>query len=130
MKRKLLIIIAMLLSMSSFSQARLGSSATEIKNEFWESYYELDSGYDSDGDYYIKIEVEKASVIYFFDSDKICNRTFILPDNQGALNYFVELYNKQYVIVSSTEWKMYSSGGIASIKLIFADDGGYYFLWQ
>jgi hypothetical protein len=129
MKRELLTILFILVCTYTFAQARIGSSATEIKNVFWESHYNLKSGYDNDGDYFITIEIEKATVAYYFDLDKICSRTVIFPDNQGALNFYVELYNKQYVIVSPTEWKMYSSGGIANIKLIFTDDG-YFFIWE
>ena len=55
--------------------------------------------------------------------------TAVIPDNQGALNFYVELYNKQYVIVSPTKWKMYSKGGIANIQLIYPDSDGYCFIW-
>lgn len=130
MKKILLTILFGITSLVIFGQARLGSSATEIKNEFWESSYNLKSGYTDDYTYYISIETERATVIYYFNSDKVCNLCAIAPDNQGQLNFYVELYNKQYVVVSSTEWKMYSANGIANIKLVYPDDGGYYFLWS
>lgn len=130
MKRTLLTILFAITSVIVFGQARLGSSASEIKSEFWESKYKLKSGYDSDGDYYITIETERATVTYYFNSERVCTLTVIIPDNQGALNFYVELYNKQYVIVSSKQWRMYSDGGIANIHLIYPEGGGYYFLWS
>lgn len=130
MKRTLLTILFVITTAFVFGQARLGSSASEIKSEFWESSYNQKSGYDKDGDYYITITTERATVTYYFNSDKICYLTTIIPDNQGALNFYVELYNKQYVIVSSKEWKMYADKGIANIKLIYPESGGYYFLWS
>ncbi|MBS1632917.1 MAG: hypothetical protein JST10_10135 [Bacteroidetes bacterium] len=130
MKRTLLAILFAITSSIVFGQARLGSSASDIKSEFWESHYKLKSGYDKDGDYYITIVTERATVTYYFNSDKVCYLTAIIPDNQGALNFYVELYNKQYVIVSSKQWKMYSENGIANIKLIYPEGGGYYFLWS
>ena len=130
MKQFLTTLTMLLLIKVAYSQARLGSSATEIKNEFWETKHNLKSGYTDDGIYYISIWTERATVFYYFNEDKVCILCMIIPDNQGALNFYVELYNKQYVIVSSTEWKMYSNGGIAEISLIFPDDGGYYFLWK
>lgn len=130
MKRTLLTILFAITSVIVYGQARLGSSVSEIKSEFWESSYKQKSGYDKDGDYYITIETSNATVTYYFNSDKICYLTAIIPDNQGALNFYVEMYNKQYVIVSSTQWKMYSNNGIANIKLVFAEGGGYYFLWS
>lgn len=130
MKKTLLTILFGITSLVIFGQARLGSTATEIKTEFWESSYNLKSGYTDDYDYYITITTDNATVTYFFNSDKVCTLTAIIPDNQGALNFYVELYNKKYVIVSNTEWKMYSNNGIAKINLIYPDDGGYYFVWS
>jgi hypothetical protein len=130
MKRTLLTILFAITSIVAFGQARLGTSATDIRSEFSASSYNLKSGYDDDGDYYITIETERATVIYYFNSDKICYLTLISPDNQGALNFYVELYNKQYVIISAKEWKMYSEGGIAKIELVYPESGGFYFLWS
>lgn len=129
MKKTILSIAILCMALNVFSQARLGSPASEIKSEFWESSYNLKSGYTDDGIYFICIETKRASVVYYFDDNKICNLCAIVPDNQGALNYYVELYNSQYVIVSSTKWKMYSNGGIAYIELKFPEDGGFYFMW-
>lgn len=130
MKRTILTILFAITSIIAFGQARLGTSATDIRSEFSESRYNLKSGYDDDGDYYITIETERATVIYYFNSEKICYLTLIAPDNQGALNYYVELYNKQYVIVSSKQWKMYSENGIANIELVYPEGGGYFFRWS
>jgi len=129
MKKTILILIIGLFPILSFSQARLGSSAQEIKSEYWESKYNVESGYNDDEIYYVSLETDRASVVHFFNNDKICVMSIIAPDNQGALNFYVENYNNQYVIVSSTEWKMYSKNGIAKIKLIYPDDGGFYFVW-
>lgn len=130
MKRTLLTILFAIATMVVFGQARLGSKVSEIKSEFYESNYNLKSGYANDGDYYITITTEKATVAYYFNSDLVCYLTAIMPNNQGALNFYVELYNKQYVVVSATEWKMYSNNGIAKISLVYPDGGGYYFLWS
>ena len=126
----LIISIPLLLnSFVIFSQARVGSSASDIKEEYAESRYNLKDGYDKDNDYYIKITTVDATVYYYFNADKICTITEIIPDNQGSLNSFVEIYNKRYVIISSTQWKMYSKNGIANIELIYPKSGGYFFLW-
>ena len=130
MKKILLIIALIFTTIVAFSQARLGSSATEIKSEFSGSHYKLIGDYTNDKTYYIGITTERATVLYYFNSDMICNRTLIVPNNQGALNYYVELYNKHYVIINSTRWKMYSAGGIANIELFYPQDGGYCFVWS
>lgn len=113
----------------TFAQARLGSSAADIQQEFRDREYQQESGYDNDGDYYISIQTEKASVFYYFNSERICYLTVIIPNDQGALNFYVELYNSRYVILSSTRWKMYADNGIADIELVYPKTGGYFFMW-
>jgi len=130
MKKALLTILISLTGIVVFGQVRLGSSIEEVKSEFWRSELNPTEGYDSDGDYYITVEFEKAIVQYFFREDEICNLAFLTPKSQGALNFYVELYNKQFVIISDTEWKMYSENGIANIRLIFPEDGRLFFAWN
>jgi hypothetical protein len=129
MKNLLLISAMLVFSSALFSQARLRSSVAEIRAEFSESRYALESGYDSDGDFYISIFTDRATVFYYFNSRRICYMTIIVPDDQGALNMYAELYNKRYVIISPTKWRMYSEYGIADIELLFPKDGLYYFVW-
>ena len=68
--------------------------------------------------------------IFGKESDWKCYMTIVIPDNQTALNVLVERYNREYVIISETEWKMYGNNGIMKISLIFAEEGGYYFLMR
>lgn len=130
MAKIFLLILFHVFSASLFSQARIGSSVTEIKNEFWERKYNLTPEYDEYGDYFITIETSLATVFYYFDSDNICNTTLIVPNDEGILNYYVELYNKQYVILSPTKWKMYNNYGYYEIELCFLDDGISFFMWK
>lgn len=130
MKKIILTILFAITSCIVFGQARVGSTATYIKSEFSESIYDLKSGLTKEGDYYILIKTERASVLYNFDSDKVCTSSIIVPDDDGALNFYVEMYNKEYVILSPTSWKMYSSQGISDIELIYPEGGGTFFLWK
>jgi len=129
MKNISFIAAMLLITSASFSQARLNTSLADIRAEFTESRYSLDSGYDSDGDLYIRIFTQRATVLYYFNKQRICYMTIIVPDDQGALNYYAELYNRQYVIISPTKWRMYSEHGIAEIELIYPEEGGFYFAW-
>jgi len=127
---KLSICLLILTINCTYSQARIGNSIKDIKDEFKDPVYKLTSGINNYGIDYISVETERASIVYYFNDENICYITIIVPDNQGAINYYVELYNNQYVIVSSTEWKMYSKKGIAKIKLKFGDDDICFFLWE
>lgn len=111
------------------AQARLGSTAREIRNEYWDPKYQTESGYTDDGIYFVSLVLERATVMHLFNHEEVCIMSVVVPKNQGALNYYVENYNKLYVIISSTQWKMYSEHGIANIELAYPDNGGYGFIW-
>jgi hypothetical protein len=127
---KKILFILLLINSIAFGQARLGSTLTELKLEFKELKYEQEIDIDKDGDNVMSITTDEANIIFYFNSEKICVITVILPNSQGQLNSIVESYNNQYVIVSDTEWKMYSKNGVAKITLIFPDDDGDpFFVW-
>jgi hypothetical protein len=128
MKSTLLSIILSLLSIVAYGQARLNHSASEIKTEFQDEKYNLQEGFDEDGDYFIAIETELASIVFFFNADKYCTSSIIDPNDESALKFYVELYNKHHVIISSKHWRIYSENGIANIQLIYPEGGGYFFL--
>jgi len=130
MKKLTTSLIFSFIALISFSQSRIGHTVNQIKEEFSNNEYNLKSGYDKDGDYYIKIDEKRATVLYYFNDNHYCTMTIISPDNQGALNWYVERYNKLYVITSSTTWKMYNENGISNIELFYPKNGGYMFIWK
>ncbi len=126
--KKYFLILFLSLSMGLSAQVRLGSSASDVNSEFSDSRYEKKSGYIDDI-YYIDFKADRATVTHIFDNSSVAVMVFVYPNDQGALNYYVEMYNEKYVAVSDKEWKMYSKdGGIANISLIF-DEDGYFFRW-
>lgn len=130
MKRLIFVMMICLIHYNTKAQARIGSTSSVIQDEFTELGYQPKYQYTEKTGGYIIIYIEKAAVYYYLDAAKICTTTVVVPTNQGTLNYYVELYNKQYVIVSNTEWKMYSKNGICSVKLIYLSDGSYFFRWE
>ena len=127
MKTFFIFFLFLLSCTGSFAQARLGTAASDIRNEF--SHLKMSSGNTDDGDYYLKVTMERSTVIYYFTSKYICYLTMIIPDDQGMLNWYVEHYNNNYVIINSRKWKMYSANGISNIELLFTDEGLCYFMW-
>jgi hypothetical protein len=130
MKQIILTILFAITSCLVFGQARLGYSAAEIKTEFSDSRYELTSDYYEDGIYYIAIKTEKATVMHLLNSDKICKASLILPYNDAALNYYVEMYNKEFINISPTKWSVYTNQGTANIELIYPKGGSSCFVWD
>ncbi len=135
MKKILFLSIILIFSFfyKSSAQARLGSTKDVILKEFKDLEYktELKSKfYEGQEHWFIKVNFKLCVATYFLDKDDICIYTIIKPKSQGSLNYFVEDYNKKYVIVSDKKWRMYTKEGIAYIELVFGDNGNYYFLWS
>lgn len=114
------VILLQILCSNAIAQARLGSTESQIRKDFSDRYFER--GTANDGTKYIYWSDESMIVAYYLDSKNVCQSCAIFPKKQGTLNYLVEKYNKNYVIVSETQWKMYSDNGIMNIELVF-DNG-------
>jgi hypothetical protein len=124
MKKVLLLTISLIFSLTTFSQARLGYTEKSIREEF--PNYTFTTGYTDDGLKYISTEdFDEATVLYYFTNENKCYGCIIIPYNTGKLNYYVEQYNKKYVIISETEWKAYTENGIMTIKLTFEGKPGF-----
>ncbi len=116
----------LIVGFNSFSQARIGFTESQIRSEFY--YLSFEEGVTNDGFKYIYTYGDRGAIAYFFDEDGICILTRYMPYTQGDLNYYVEIYNSRYVILSETHWKAYlKNGGIIDIYLITTDDGLTYF---
>lgn len=122
-------IIACLMVFAAFSslqaQARVGSKASDIATEFSHKGIQYDR--TTDGTRYLWYADKSVTVAYYLDDNSICTSTVIIPVNQGVLNYYCEKFNREAVIISDLSWKLYTKGGVLYIKLIYADDGSYYF---
>jgi hypothetical protein len=126
--KKIVFAIFFFAALSCFSQARLGSTRSEIYKEFSEYNPQFES--NEGGQPYMHFQLGRAVVMHYFDEENICALTAIAPNDQGDLNYFVELYNRQYVIIGPKQWKMYSENGtIATIELI-TNNGTTFFIWN
>ena len=64
------------------------------------------------------IENEFQMILLFNDEDIVYKQTLI-PEKKNGVNEFVKWFNKDFVIISDTEWKNYSNGRIYNIKLIY-----------
>lgn len=129
--KKLIVLIMLLFSFfSSMSQVRLQYTAEEIKSEF-KDIFEVTEDYLTDGTYFITVWSPRAAVLHLFlnKSDK-ANRCVVVPYTSADLNYYVEQYNRKYVIVSDTHWKMYSESGLCNIWLDFESVQGAKFIWE
>lgn len=56
-------------------------------------------------------------MILLFNKNDIVYRQTLIPEKKNGVNEFVKWFNKDFVIISDTEWKNYSNGRIYNIKL-------------
>lgn len=120
------LFVFLVLALSSLqAQARVGSKATDIATEFSHKGIQYDRA--NDGTRYLWYSDKSVFVSYYLDENSICTSTIIIPNSQGVLNWYCEKFNKEAVIISDTQWKLYTKGGVMYIQLIYTDDGAYYF---
>lgn len=122
MKTLLISLFLVIASLPVLGQARMGSSSYDIRTEFSNREFKLESGYwEEFKAKYLCIEINNCVVYYLLNDESICYATIIVPFKQGTLNSLVQSYNEKYVIIDETTWKMYNSNGYANIKLIFGE---------
>jgi hypothetical protein len=56
-------------------------------------------------------------MIYILDREGFVCRQTLIPYKENGVNEFVKLFNKDFVIVSRTEWLNYVDDKIIKIKL-------------
>ncbi len=121
---KILLFISWLLfAKNLLAQARIGYTEKQIKSEF--SNYNFKTAYTNDNTKYIYWEDADLISAYYLNDKNISYACIIVPKKQGVLNYLIESYNKKYVIISETQWKMYNNNGIVNIELVFKDGSAF-----
>ncbi len=111
MKQLIFILTFLFIFNSIFGQSRIGFSEYDIKHKEF-PFKTFVTKYSDDGTKYMFTEDEFSVDYYFFDKESICDVCFIHPKTQIGLNAMVETFNKTYVIISPTEWRMYLNNGV------------------
>ena len=58
-------------------------------------------------------------MIWVLDSNDIVIRQTLIPEMENGVNEFVKWFNKDFVIISNTEWRNYANGRIYKIQLVY-----------
>lgn len=123
-----LLLASILVTSQSNAQSRLGFSKKEILEEF--EKYNPEFEMKDDGRNYVHFGMDRAVVFQYFNENDLCDMSIIVPRESDDLNFFVQLYNEQYVVLNDRNWKMYSENDtIASIELVH-HDGLTFFVWK
>ena len=125
MKKFIVILIILFISITAFSQVRLGYSLNEIRKEF-PATSEL---------IYIKttpvviITYPEVEVFHYFNENYKCYQTNIVTSSQNIASEIMDLYNKIYIRTSQDTWKMYTNHNVSFIKFIYSKKK-YIFTWN
>lgn len=129
--KKICFLIIILVPLIVKSQALLGFTIKEIKANFPNNDFEMVK--TDDGAVIYKTEFNHGSFFYLFDKKTLTTDMCVLyPNNTTNLNALVELYNKEYVIISESSWKAYLENGVIMKVDLFYDkeDKIYYFTYK
>ena len=118
-------LITFLLTSTTYGQARINYSKTEIELE----WIDLGKHDQSIEDRWISYNFPLAEVMYLFNKENVCHTTLILPKNGDGLQFFINKYNKDLTLVSEFRWVLIENGINMYVELLFLEDGTYYFRW-
>jgi hypothetical protein len=115
--KKILTLILVVITLSSFAQGRLGSTIDTIKANF--SDQPFDSYQASNGERIYRTYCNGNECLYYINDAGYCDLFILYPKTSGVLNWYVEHYNGQYVVTDSKHWKQYvrNSDDVINISL-------------
>ena len=123
----LFVITALMITISANSQARLGSKAEDIFQEFAEQGIEY-SG-TKDEMYLVYYFNDNLIIQYYFDKDSICDKVLIQTFNQEMTDFLFDTYETRGYFKTNEGWLPRKNGIIYKIAHQVEKDGTNYFLW-
>ncbi len=101
--KTLLITLFLVLSLTSFSQCRIGIKISKVRAEYSDPKYAIKyMKYDSSA--YISFQDKYANIIHRFGRDSICNKTYVVLSDTTIANQVASTYDAIYKPLSSYEW--------------------------
>jgi hypothetical protein len=123
----LFVITALMITILSNAQSRLGSKAKDIFLEFEEQGIEY-SG-TKDEMYLVYYFNDNLIIQYYFDKDSICDKVLIQTFNQEMTDFLFDTYETRGYLKTNEGWLPRKNGIIYKIAHQVEKDGINYFLW-
>lgn len=128
MKKLLLLLLFVTISLSSYSQARLKATYGQILTEF--DQLEPQAHTLNDGTKVLTFKAYGLLVVYYFNSNYICDLTVISTKSDKIAKEYIDTYNNTYIVIDKGKWKIISEeGNVAYILSRYDKDLGYVFSW-
>jgi hypothetical protein len=126
--KNLFILLALMITLTASSQARVGVSVQEIYNEFKELgiIYVPNTEYDS---FLLFYPDPNVSVQYYFDNDSICTSMLISTFTKEMTDFIIGNYTRKGYTKTNDGWLMKDDGAIFIITHTIKEDNTNLFYW-
>jgi hypothetical protein len=112
-----LITLFLALSLTGYSQSRIGTQIAKVRAEYSDPKYALKCmNYDSS--VYISYQDKYANIIHRFGRDSICNKTYVMLSDTAIANQIASTYDAIYQPLSSYEWIVNTPHDILDVELV------------
>jgi len=126
--KNLILISACLLSLMGNAQARIGSNAQAIIDEFQGE--DIEFLYGEKGNAYILFKIDEfIEVYYYLREDSTCTSTLIVTNSQGATDKIINNYNEKGYLKTDTGWLMRGNDIIVKINYALVNGQGLFY-WE
>lgn len=118
-KMRLLILFVLLICpLLTFAQFFVGGTKEEVLAVLKKNNVKFEESAVTDSTSRISVHEENDfQMIWALNNKGVVQRQTLIPYKENGVNEYVKLFNRDYVVVSDTEWKTYSAGKIFLIKL-------------
>lgn len=126
--KNLILISACLLSFMGNAQARIGSNAQAIIDEFQGE--DIEFLYGEKGNAYILLKIDDfIEVYYYLREDSICTSTLIVTNSKEATDKIINNYNEKGYLKTDTGWLMRGNDIIVKINYALVNGQGLFY-WE
>lgn len=126
--KNFIFISACLLSLMVNAQARIGSKAQDILDEFQGE--DIEFLYGEKGNAYILLKIDDfIEVYYYLREDSICTSTLIVTNSKEATDKIINNYNEKGYLKTDTGWLMRGDDIIVKINYALVNGQGLFY-WE
>lgn len=105
-------------SIAAYSQFFVGDSKESVISALQKNKTKFTESKLTDTTSRISVLIENEfQMIWVLDTNGRVTKQTLIPEKQNGVNEFVKWFNRDFVIVSDTEWKNYANDRIYKIKL-------------
>lgn len=115
--KTLLITLLLTLSLTGYSQSRIGIRIDKIRAEYSDPKYAL-KFMTHDTSTYISYQDKLANIIHRFGRDSVCYKTYVMVPDTAVANEIASLYDIIYKPLSPNEWVVETPRESLDVELV------------